>query len=292
MSAPACCPPGSWPQILRSRQELNQEDVQHPLKGVVITIESGSEFDLPVYLVESQQETCRGGIMVIPDIYSVRALTPHVRSGDRIGAICDGLADAGYTVVLPSIFRDKPFDLAIAGPEDGDFEKFSAFSQGGGVDWFKSNNYAKVGPDVQAAAKYLREKTNGGSIGVLGFCYGAWLLSKASSTGDVEFQCAVGCHPATVLEEAVFGNDQLAMLQSLCQPTMFLCAGNDSPIFVNDGAGKAALESTGGGVVEYGDMLHGWVSRGDVSDPKVKIGVEKAINDIIGFFANNMPKVE
>lgn len=226
---------------------------------------------------------------MLPDIYSVRVLTPQVRSGDRIGAICDALADAGYTVALPSIFRDKPFDVAISGPDDGDFVKFNSFTQEGGVDWFKSNNYAKVGPDVKATAEFLKEKTSEQAIGVLGFCFGTWLLSKTSSIGDVDFACAVGCHPATALE-GLFGGDEIAMMQSLKQPTKFLWAGNDSEIYTKDGTGKTALEKSGGGVVEFPEMLHGWVSRGDVSDERVKRDVEKAINEITSFFDEKMPK--
>ena len=228
--------------------------------------------------------------MVLPDIYSVRVLTTQVRSGDRIGSICDALADAGYAVALPSIFRGRPYDVAIKGPEDGNFCKFDSFAQDGGVDWFKEQKYSKLGPDVKACAAFLSEKTGGQPIGVLGFCFGTWLLSKASSTGDVDFCCAVGCHPATALEKAVYGGNEVDMMNALKQPTLFLWAGNDSEEYVKDGACKAALEKSGGGVVEYRDMLHGWVSRGDTSDEKIKAAVEKAITDLMGFFDHKMPK--
>ena len=138
----------------------------------------------------------------------------------------------------------------------------------------------------------MKEQTNGQAIGVLGFCYGTWLFSKASATGDVDFACAVGCHPATILESAAFSGSELDLLNNLKQPTLFLWAVNDSEIFKEGGEGKAALEKSGGGVEEYNDMIHGWVSRGDVADPAVKAGVEKAMNSIIQFFGEKMPPVE
>jgi dienelactone hydrolase len=138
----------------------------------------------------------------------------------------------------------------------------------------------------------VTEKTGKQAMGVLGFCYGTWLLSKTSSEGDIDFACAVGCHPATVLEQAAFGGSEIDMLNDLKQPTLFLWAGNDSEIFKEGGCGRAALEKSGGGVEEYNDMVHGWVSRGDVSDPSVKTGVEMAINSIIKFFGEKMPVVE
>jgi dienelactone hydrolase len=291
MTSPACCPTGSWPQLLRSREELNAENVPAP-KGSILTIQTEQGDDLPIYFCPPSTAITpsKGAILVLPDIYSVRVCSSAQRSGDRIGSICDALADAGYAVALPSIFRDRPFDVAIQSPDDGDFLKFDSFAQEGGVDWFKSQNYDKVGPDVKACAAFLKEKSNGQAIGVLGFCYGTWLLSKASATGDVDFSCAVGCHPATILEQAVYGGNEVELMNNLKQPTKFLWAGNDSEQYIKDGACKKALEKTGGGVVEYADMLHGWVSRGDVSDEKVKMGVEKAINDIMDFFEEKMPK--
>lgn len=282
---PACCPPKSWPQLLCTKEELNKDDVPAP-KGSLVTAPGT---DLPIYFCEPTGPS-KGSILVIPDIYSVRVLTTQVRSGDRIGCICDMLAEAGYTVALAGLFRDKPFDLSVNGPDDGDFEKFNSFAQDGGVAWFQAHSYEKIGPDMQATAKFLSDKTGGQALGVLGFCFGTWALSKTASMGDVDFSCAVGCHPATVLETAVHGGDEVKMLESLKMPTKFLWAGNDSEIFKEGGAGKAALEKSGGGVEAYPDMLHGWVSRGDMAEEKVKRDVKKAIESILGFFEEKMPK--
>lgn len=288
---PVCCPPGSWPQLLRTKEELNKDDVPAP-KGKLVTTPTAQGKDLPLYVVEPQGGKSKGAILVIPDIYSVRVLTSQVRSGDRIGLICDMLADTGYTVALAGIFRDQPFDLAVSGPADGDFEKFNCMAQDGGVDWFKAQTYqGVVGPDVKAAAEFLSSKTGGQALGVLGFCFGTWALTKTSFMGDVEFACGVGCHPATGLE-GLHGGDEIKMLQGVKMPTKFLWAGNDPDVFKEGGAGKAALDKTGGGVEEYPDMLHGWVSRGDMADDKVKKDVEKAIDSILGFFQEKMPIVE
>ena len=261
---PACCPAGSWPQLLLSKDDLNKDDAPPLTKGNVVTIPvegDGQEEDLSVYLVKPPEgKTSLGGILVLPDIYSVRVLLPHVRSADRIGAICEALADVGYTVVLAGIFGKEPFDEAIKGPADDDWTRQNVFGEDGGVAWFQKQNYEKMKPKVVAASKFLSEQTNGQAIGVLGFCYGTWLFSKTSSCGDVDFACAVGCHPATILEGAAFGRNEQEMLDKLKQPTLFLWAGNDSDIYKEGGAGRVALEKSGGKVEEYNDMVHGWVS--------------------------------
>jgi len=288
MTTPACCPQGSWPQLLLSKDELNQESVAKPA-GSVVSTKTSAGTDLDIYYVQpTGGDSTKGSILVLPDIYSVRILAPQVRSGDRIGNICDALAAAGYTVGLAGIFGEKPFDVAIQGPKDGDFCQFDSFAQDGGVDWFKGNHYEKHGPNVKAAVDFLQSKNPNQPVGVLGFCFGSWLLSKASATGDADFKCAVGCHPATVLEKAVFGGDEVAMMEGLQQPTRFLWAGNDSTDYINGGVLQKALEKSGGGVIEYKDMLHGWVSRGDVQDKTVKAAVEKSMEEIMEFFEKHM----
>jgi dienelactone hydrolase len=202
-----------------------------------------------------------------------------------LDAICDVLADCGYAVCMPSLFGDLPFDLAVNGPADGEFEKFNSFAQEGGVAWFQQQTYEKLKPVVAAGYEYLQAQQNADDttpIMVLGFCFGTWLLSKASV--DFAFAAAVGCHPATILESAVYEGDEMAMLHALRQPTLFLWAGNDSDIYVgDDGAGKKALVATGGGVEEFPEMLHGWVSRGDVSDAAVQRDFAKAMTMIVSF---------
>ena len=287
-SNPACCPPGSWPQLLTTTNaDLNKEDIS-PSKGKLVqTPVDGQDDDLTMYVVEPSGDV-KGCVLVLPDIYSVRVLTPQVRSGDRIGSICDALADQGYLVGLAGVFGEKPYDVAIKGPDDGDFVKFDSFAQDGGVDWFKSNGYDVMGPRVKAAAAYLKAKAPSQKLGALGFCFGTWLSCKTSSTGDVDFDVAVGCHPTTILEKAVFGGDEEAMMDSLKQPTVMLWAGNDSPDYTGDGANKIAIEKSGGKVVEYNDMLHGWVSRGDVADESVKAGVESALGHIKEAFESHL----
>lgn len=285
MSTPACCPPGSWPQLMEtSNADLNKEDIPAP-KGSIEKVSVEGQEDLPLYVVEPEG-TPKATILVVPDIYSVRALTPEVRSGDRIGSICDALADQGYLVALAGIFRDKPFDVAVSGPDDGAFCKFDCFGADGGVDWFKSQGYEKVGPCLKAASAFLKGKCPDGKEFCAGFCFGTWALSKASSTGDCNFDGLVAFHPATVLENAVFGRDEGEMMNGLKQPSLFMWAGNDHESYTGDGTNKTAVEASGGKVIEFADQLHGWVSRGDVADAEVKAGVEKALTDMKEFYGS------
>lgn len=150
---PACCPEGSWPQLFRPKDELNKDDIPAD-KGNVVSIPVEGKEDLPIYLVSPPEgKKSLGGIIVFSDIYSVRVLLPNVRSGDRIGSICDALADVGYTVALAGIFRNEPFDEAVKGPDDGNFTTQNVFAEEGGVAWFQKQNYEKMRPAVKVSPR-------------------------------------------------------------------------------------------------------------------------------------------
>jgi len=252
-----------------------------------------------VYYVEpTSGSTTKGGIMVLQDVYSIRVFAPDSsKSTDRTVAICDALADAGYAVVLLDLFGAEALDLAVAAPDEDkgqDYTNFDVFAAQGGPEWFeKQIQYAdKHRHKLVAAADFLASKTRTNEkqqpLGCLGFCFGNWLMSKAQSVGDISFTCGVGCHPSTVLENMA-GGSELEMLRSIQVPWLFLAAKNDAETFKNkDGAGRAALEATGGGVIDFDDMVHGWVSRGDASKKHVARDVEKAMSDILDFFEKKM----
>jgi dienelactone hydrolase len=98
-----------------------------------------------------------------------------------------------------------------------------------------------LGPRVKAATAFLKEKEPDKKLGVMGFCFGTWLMCKASATGDIDFDCAIGCHPTTILEKAVFGRDEEAMMDALKQPTTILWAGNDMDTYTGEGSNKTRI---------------------------------------------------
>ena len=287
-NSPVCCPTGSWPQLLRTREEINGEETP-TFAGEVIMLDQATE--TRAYVVQPNKESTpfKGSLMVIPDIYSVRALNLQSRSGDRMGVICDALAAQGYRVALLDIFHDEPFDMSIGAPSDGKFEKFQAFAQNGAHAWFTKHNYQHLAASVRACKDYLMQNCPepNKSLGAIGFCFGTWVTSKANAMGDVDFTCSVGYHPSTRLE-GFHGGDEIQLLNSLKMPTLFMWAGNDSEVFLENKPGRDALEKTGGGVLEFSDMLHGWVSRGDVANDLVKRDVEKALNSTFEFLEKHM----
>ena len=60
-------------------------------------------------------------------------------------------------------------------------------------------------------------------------------------------------------------------------PVLLMPAGNDADLVKPDGEGATAIRKSGGESVLFADMLHGWVSRGDLNEPNVKRDTESAM---------------
>lgn len=265
-------------------------------KGTIETVKKEDGSDLKIYLVKPSSETSTQNItlIVFQDIYSVRLFSTKSQSWGRIPAICDALAESlGVNVVLPDLFGDDAFDIALHGPQDEEnWTTQNIFGVDGGPAWMGKNTYALHRGTVVATTKFVSETCGGTTIGAVGFCFGVWLMTKALVEGDTPFQAMVGCHPATILESAMHGGSEVELLEkasSKAAPMLFLCAGNDSDVFHDDKPGKLALETSGGGVSAYPDMVHGWVARGDTtSDDKVQRDVEKAMSEMADFFKTKL----
>ncbi len=272
---------------MKKKEEL---DTDFTSQGTVVTTKTSEGNELPIYHVEPKEGTPTAGIVVLPDIYSVRVFDKECSSGDRIGFLCDALAERGYSVALARVFRKEPYDIAVL-KNMTDYTAIDVFAPPGSVEWFKKFNYAKVGPDIVAATNFLREKLgNEAPMGILGFCFGTWAMSKASASGDVAFTYGIGCHPATLLEQGVHGGDEMELIKSVKMPMTMLAASNDSEVYNQGKPGRQALEALGGSVIDFPDMVHGWVSRGDTTDESVKRDVDKALKDIFAVFDEKLKK--
>jgi dienelactone hydrolase len=120
------------------------------------------------------------------------------------------------------------------------------------------------------------------SVGAIGFCWGVWALCKASSAG-VPLKCGVGPHPSTRLE-GMLGGDELAMMKAVKMPVLLMPAGDDPDNVKAGGAVAEAIIAAGGATHEFPEMKHGWVGRGDISDPAVKRDIEDALGRALAHF--------
>lgn len=129
----------------------------------------------------------------------------------------------------------------------------------------------------------------------LGFCFGGWVVARSLALEELNLKCGVGVHPSFIVESKVHRGDEAELVMRIGRkPVLLLPAGNDSKeIKVGGQHTKAlakarnvpedaiALESPGM------KMKHGWVSRGDGTDPTVSKCQEDAMVAIVNFLEQN-----
>ena len=236
--ASTCCPAASWPALLAPKD-------YKPVGEVV-----------PVGELEAYCVGKRGprAVVVIQEIYGWDG---------RLKGICDALAEQGYFVVMPDFHRGKTAHGM------SDVEKMALLAE--------MPFEGQLMSDVRAVLAWLQDLAVERVAGV-GFCWGGWVLCKASSFG-LPFQCGASAHPSTKIERSVFKGDEEALAHAVKMPLLLLPAGNDPPELKEAGAVAQALQQ--GRSVEFPEMKHGWVTRGDLGDPAVQRDAELAMDLIM-----------
>ena len=182
--------------------------------------------------------------------------------------LCDKIAAAGFTVILPDFFRGKPWplDKPIV-PEEL-------------MPWITTAGSAEViDKDVNSIINYLNE--NGYStekLGFLGFCWGGKHAVRYCS--DERFRACATAHPSFLKEEDV--------INAKC-PVAALLSKDEAPL---EDVKKALLSHSFGNRCiwdRYPDMHHGWcAARGDWSNETQAKRASEAMQVFIGFFSREL----
>lgn len=204
--------------------------------------------------------------------------------GGRTKAICDELATAGpYTVVLPDFYRGNDCLTADAGPAT---EKFGA--------WATKYSYKKAfALDLKAhVLPYLKSK-GVSKMASVGFCKGAYMVFSISGDPEIGSMAAgISVHPALQIVGMMGEGTPESMAEAVTCPQLLLPAGNDPEFTWPGGSVLEKLEENGveGESIVFKDMMHGWVSRGDLTNDTVKRDVAAAMQAMKDFLAKNLKK--
>ena len=288
-----CCPPNSWPAGNSGTKSLDG------VTGELLTI---GDDDLEIYITSSPsysdpQHQPKRAIMVFTDVYGLQ---------NRLFAICDKLSrEINVPVVALDTFRgetkDDHLDDFIAWTSRHPYEEVtSSTSDETTTDGENKTSIYPVSKDIDTALDFLVEKYNvdPSCLSAIGFCWGVWAVTKACAMG--KFKCGVGFHPTLKFED-IHGGDQITMTKTAAEksPLFFCVAGNDMDNLkppngeVYQIISSSKHETTRNNddkprCVEFPDMVHGWVSRGDTSIDKVKEDAEAALNMACVFLYNWM----
>ena len=154
-----------------------------------------------------------------------------------------------------------------------------------------------VQANIVAQQKTVSNKNT--SVGCLGFCYGGWMVGKAMSISNNIFSTGVAVHPSWIVETVVRGglSSDLALAERILENDdekriLFLPAKQDegtkpsSPVVQ---ALAAAHNQTSNDIsVVFEDMDHGFVTRGNRSDPQVCRRQDEAMDRAVAFFQEHL----
>eukprot|EP00644_Phytophthora_capsici_P003247 jgi/Phyca11/526127/estExt2_fgenesh1_pm.C_PHYCAscaffold_70099 len=202
----------------------------------------------------------KAGLIAIPDIFGP--------DSGRIKQDAEALAKLGYAVVL--------VDAA-----DGDY--LETLEGADTPAWLKKNSFEKVsGAHIANAIAYLHEEAGVQSICSYGYCWGAYVGAKQSALDTPVIKGHVSFHPSWIAEMLINGEGAVEkMAANISVPQLLCSAGNDPPLVSEGGLVEKILKSRvaiakQSNVVNFPDMIHGWVCRGDIDDPATKEAVKKA----------------
>jgi dienelactone hydrolase len=191
----------------------------------------------------------------------------------RSKAVAEELAAAGYLVVMPDYFRGRTADT-----EDW---------KGLAID---HANWKAMADDFKTTLDYiLANGGQAGHIGTIGFCWGTWPVVKQSSYPEIAG--GAHCHPSHpgIVNFNKDGETEAKVIEAITCPQLLLPSKQEGPTVRPGGLADTTFASKPFAgqckIVEFDTMSHGWVSRGDLSDPAIAKGYADAMTEIKAFFA-------
>jgi dienelactone hydrolase len=209
----------------------------------------------------------KAGVLSLPDIFGI--------DSGRIQQDAEALGKLGYAVVV--------VDAA-----DGDYK--TPENKGDMPTWLNEHSFDNfAGERIADAIAYLQKEVGVETISSYGYCWGGYLGAAQSASANPVIKGHVSFHPSWAAENALHGPGSVEkMAERISVPQLLLSAGND-PDFVRQGGSVekilTAKEDIGPQceVVDFPDVIHGWVNRGDLEDPTTKEAVKNAWHAALKF---------
>ncbi|RLN47171.1 hypothetical protein BBJ28_00015906 [Nothophytophthora sp. Chile5] len=269
----SCCPPEMEPPMATQGGE----------KGRVITYGQTELF-------VTGPPKAKAGIIALPDVFGV--------DSGRTKHDAEVLGKLGYAVVVVDLTHG---DNMNAGSIPEWLVRFLSWVGIAGLivgRWLKKYSYENfTGAGMRDALAYLQSEAGAEAVSSYGYCWGAWIGAVQCGQDTPVLKGHVSFHPSWKAENTVHGEGAVEKLaERITVPQLLLASGNDDEFVREGGSVEKILKAKSEigelcRVVDFPDMIHGWVNRGDLNDPATKAGVDKAWGEAIKFMqAVNPPQ--
>lgn len=247
----SCCPPGSLP-ALKVPEDYKPQGTWDELSD-----------GFKVYTVDKSNAEAKRAIVVISDIFGADT--------SRHAGVCDTLAEnLECVVVMPDLHRgDGLVPDHLGKPE--------MYEQ------VKRHPIEDVQRDLdEIYAKLSKEDVT--SIGLIGFCWGAWVVFHESTRcADERLRAGANFHPSLGIEQ-VFGGKVEDLAAGIKLPQLMAPTGDEDKNVKPGGClpeDKIAFEL-------FEECKHGFMVRGDVKDETTRGHVERGLKVCTEFFRNKL----
>eukprot|EP01039_Chlorochromonas_danica_P005195 gene5197-5720_t len=212
--------------------------------------------------------TARGkrGVILISD-------TIGWNSG-RIRNIADFFGDNDCLAVIPKLMGTSK---AAEGPSIT-----SVFTHP--LDYVKDTTIeGNLKPKVCSLVKYM-QKEGIEKIALVGFSWGGWVVTHLLASDIAEnFVCGALPHPSINLEERVFGGSLINLMSRIERPILLMPTKGDPEDYQHYlKMLKHKLPTSAD--VDYYNMEHGFLLRGNLNDREVHQAVVQSLSQIMDFF--------
>jgi dienelactone hydrolase len=212
--------------------------------------------------------SAKAGVLSFPDIFGV--------DSGRIKQDAEALGKLGYAV-------------AVVDLTDGDWIDPNDMS--GMVEWLKKYTIEAIESKLRDVIEYLEKEAGVTSISSYGYCWGGWVGAALSAGANPVLKGHVSFHPSWKVEGLQKGDGAVEKMAERITtvPQLLLAAGNDPENVREGGSVQKILKAQAGivgelsDVVDFPDVVHGWVNRGDLEDATIKENVKKAWHAAIKF---------
>lgn len=159
-----------------------------------------------------------------------------------------------------------------------------------GVEALKHYPAEDLLPRVKVVVDYMKSK-GVKHIAIVGFCWGGWVAAHVLASDEAEnYSCCAIAHPSLRIEAGIFGRDVLSLVSAVRKPMLWLPTQGDNPEYDAGGAWFEKIKENHptSETISFREVDHGFIPRGDISNPLVKQEIDRALAVILTFLRHHM----
>lgn len=225
---------------------------------------------LDAYVAGLEHAGTGKAVVVFADVFGSKS--------GRHANIADQVAESlKAVVVLPDLFHGDKIEFSdLATPRLGEF--------------IGTWSCEKWQPDMDKVYAYLGEKGNAANVGLMGFCFGAWMIYRESARG-APIKCCVSAHPAWGAEGA-HGGTPASLAAQIQHPQLTMPCSDDPEDCHPDKELVQILSKKECAKTNqhhlFTEQNHGFLSQGDLSVEALARDVKVAMDLTQEFMAAHL----